>query len=307
MTMTSGSSRGSSLFPSGRGYGYGAVQRRHRGPSGSESDESVRSHGQYSPPECTPGKDFSPSGDPGESRGAETSEKTVEETAIFGTDEPGGDKHAAPAGLEPSDAEITVEATTFDRPPADGSAPHEQLENTDVAAREGKVPAVPGTGQAGHDRGGTGAPDEDGASKTPYVTLGMAIQAEISQAILDGTIEDFIDKTRGFIQSISRFLESTDAGAEVIGNLVRRVREELQREIEVEPQAVGGSAGEEGATGSGSVFGAGATPGFPGAKAAGFDPAILRLMWSLFKTSEFQQFTAKMIAQSLKAGLKQPL
>ncbi|HHY38763.1 MAG TPA: hypothetical protein GX507_07555 [Clostridia bacterium] len=300
------------------------TQRRQRELSRSETDESIQNHGQHSPPERAP-DESSPSsgdGDPGQSHSTdhiETPRGAGEQHLPSGYARPVNDKHVIDVGFEPSNTEAAVEASTeaaaYARRAAEGSSSHAEPQDSGIIPPERGVPAIPEAspmGRVGPDHEGTNthqtsAPGDGDGSKKIRVTLGSAIQAEISQAILDGTIENFIDKVRGFIQSLFRLLETTDSGAEVLGNLVRRVREELQREIEVEEQAAGSSPGGGDATGLGSGPETGGAPGSQGSKVAGLDPAMLRLMWSLFKTPEFQQFTAKMIAQSLRGGLKQPL
>lgn len=311
MAITSGSSRGGSLFPSGRGYGYGMIQRRQRELSHSETseaDESVQNQKQHSPPEPMPGESLPPSADPGQSHSIETAGNTGEENSPSGYARPDDDKHAGNAGLEPSNSEVAAEATAYVPQAVERSSSHGARQDFGFTPLEGHVPITPAIGQAGPDHHGTdthqtGTPGDEDTSKKTRVTLGTAIQAQISQAILDGTIEDFIDKIRGFIQSLSRLLETTDSGAEILGNLVRRVREELEREIQIEAQATEDGAGGEDTTGLGSGPETGGTPGFRGSRAVGFDPAMFRLMWSLLKTPEFQQFTSKMIAQTLKGGL----
>jgi hypothetical protein len=150
---------------------------------------------------------------------------------------------------------------------------------------------------------GVQTPEGGPANSSPgtRLTFGVAIQSEVSRVILDGTAEHAVNSVRDFIQWILRLLQSTDAGAEVVLNLIRRVREELEKEITVDPQTPSGT--DTGETSSGLALGT--EPGKPEVKAGILDPAMLRVMWSLFKTPEFQQFTAKVVAQSLKDAARQ--
>ncbi|MDN5344335.1 MAG: hypothetical protein PWQ18_446 [Clostridia bacterium] len=146
--------------------------------------------------------------------------------------------------------------------------------------------AVGGPAAAGANPPGQGS--SPGQSQFPGqgqpLTLAAHSQALIREAVINGSVNHILGELRGWIEKIRTFLLYADTGIETTNNIVNVAKGTLEKEL-------------------------GLSPASPEAGAASMQlPASsLQLIWNLFRTPEFQQFTGRMLAQVLKAGFTPPV
>lgn len=124
--------------------------------------------------------------------------------------------------------------------------------------------------------GAAGAARPQGAP----LTLAARSQALFQEALLNGSIDQFLAQLQGWIERIRSFLSYADMGITTADNILSVTKSTLEADMGIKP------AGNTG------------TPaGMP------VPASSLQLMWNLIRTPEFQTFTGRMLAQILKMNL----
>lgn len=116
------------------------------------------------------------------------------------------------------------------------------------------------------------------------LTLAARSQALFQEALLNGSIDQFLAQLQGWIERIRTFLSYADMGITTADNILNVTKSTLEAEMGIK------TAGDTGAP-----------AGMP------LPASSLQLMWNLIQTPEFQTFTGRMLAQLLKMNLNPPI
>ncbi|WP_218161168.1 hypothetical protein [Neomoorella thermoacetica] len=132
-------------------------------------------------------------------------------------------------------------------------------------------------------------PGQEGAAGDPRprgepLTLAARSQALFQEALLNGSIDQFLAQLQGWIERIRTFLSYADMGITTADNILNVTKSTLEAEMGIK------TAGDTGAP-----------AGMP------LPASSLQLMWNLIQTPEFQTFTGRMLAQLLKMNLNPPI
>ncbi|HHP51500.1 MAG TPA: hypothetical protein ENM97_07035 [Moorella mulderi] len=109
--------------------------------------------------------------------------------------------------------------------------------------------------------------NHQGQEEAP-LTLAMASQALLREAILTGTANQFLDNVHLWIEKLREFLSQADSGVDAVANIVSIAKEALEKELALSSTQ---------------------------AKAENLSTSF-QLLWNLIHTQEFQQFSGRLLA-----------
>lgn len=160
-----------------------------------------------------------------------------------------------------------------------GSDKEAQQENGDPGQEN-----IPGLPVADAEDSKKGGPQDSPPPQYEPVTLAARSQALFQEALLNGSIDQFLALLQTWIEKFRNFLSYAEVGVTTVDNILNVTKTTLEADLGVKPAANAGNP-----TGM------------------GLPASSWQLMWNLIRTPEFQTFTGRMLAQALKMNLNPPI